>query len=74
MPHFKSLTVIGLIPTTVLLYTIGGTDRILLYGDYYVSADGNYYYSASSYSFLVYDSDGNTSVQPFLPEMPERNI
>lgn len=58
------LTVIGLIPTTVFAFTPSeGQTVSSFYGDYYVSADGNYYYSASSYSFLVYDSDGNTSVQ-----------
>ena len=33
------------------------------FGDYYVSSDGGYYRSKSSYSFIVYDSDGNTSVR-----------
>ena len=32
-------------------------------GDYYVGSDGGYYRSKSSYSFIVYDSDGNTSVR-----------
>ena len=33
------------------------------FGDYYVGSDGGYYRSKSSYSFIVYDSDGNTSVR-----------
>lgn len=33
------------------------------FGDYYVGSDGEYYRSKSSYSFIVYDSDGNTSVR-----------
>ena len=33
------------------------------FGDYYVGSDGGYYLSKSSYSFIVYDSDGNTSVR-----------
>ena len=33
------------------------------FGDYYVGSDGGYYRSQSSYSFIVYDSDGNTSVR-----------
>lgn len=33
------------------------------FGDYYVGSDGGYYLSQSSYSFIVYDSDGNTSVR-----------
>ena len=57
------LNVVGLIPTTVFAFTPSeGQTVSSFYGDYYVSADGNYYYSADSYSFLVYDSNGNTSV------------
>lgn len=33
------------------------------FGDYYVGSDGGYYRSKSSYSFIVYDSNGNTSVR-----------
>lgn len=33
------------------------------FGEYYVGSDGGYYRSKSSYSFIVYDSDGNTSVR-----------
>ena len=33
------------------------------FGDYYVGSDGEYYRSKSSYSFIVYDSDGNISVR-----------
>ena len=33
------------------------------FGDYYVGSDGGYYRSKFSYSFIVYDSDGNTSVR-----------
>ena len=33
------------------------------FGDYYVGSDGGYYRSKSSYSFIVYDSDGNISVR-----------
>ena len=33
------------------------------FGDYYVGSDGEYYRSKSSYSFIVYDSDGNSSVR-----------
>ena len=33
------------------------------FGDYYVGSDGGYYRSKSSYSFIVYDSDGNPSVR-----------
>ena len=33
------------------------------FGDYYVGSDGGYYRSKSSYSFIVYDSDSNTSVR-----------
>ena len=33
------------------------------FGDYYVGSDGGYYRSKSSYSFIVYNSDGNTSVR-----------
>ena len=33
------------------------------FGDYYVGSDGGYYRSKSSYSFIVYDGDGNTSVR-----------
>lgn len=33
------------------------------FGDYYVGSDGGYYRSKSSYSFIMYDSDGNTSVR-----------
>ena len=33
------------------------------FGDYYVGSDGGYYRSKPSYSFIVYDSDGNTSVR-----------
>lgn len=32
------------------------------FGDRYVGSDGGYYYSKDSYSFLAYDSSGNTSV------------
>lgn len=33
------------------------------FGDYYVGSDGEYYCSKSSYSFIVYDSNGDTSVR-----------
>lgn len=33
------------------------------FGEYYVGSDGEYYRSKSSYSFIVYDSDGNISVR-----------
>ena len=33
------------------------------FGDYYVGSDGEYYRSKATYSFIVYDSKGNTTVQ-----------
>ena len=33
------------------------------FGDYYVGSDGKYYRSKASYSFIVYDSKGNITVQ-----------
>ena len=33
------------------------------FGDYYVSSDGEYYRSKATYSFIVYDSKGNITVQ-----------
>lgn len=33
------------------------------FGERYVGSDGGYYYSKAPYSFLAYDSSGNTSVQ-----------
>ena len=40
-----------------------GVSCTFSFGDYYVGSDGGYYRSKSSYSFIVYDSDGNTSVR-----------
>ena len=33
------------------------------FGDKYVGSDGEHYYSKSSYSFIVYDSNGGISVR-----------
>ena len=33
------------------------------FGDYYVGSDGEYYRSKATYSFIVYDSKGNITVQ-----------
>lgn len=58
------LTVVGIIPTTVFAFSPSEGQTVSShYGDYYVGSDGQYYYSADSYSFLVYDSNGNTSVR-----------
>lgn len=58
------LTVFGLIPTSVLAFSPEEGQAVSsFYGDYYVGSDGEYYYSAPGYSYLVYDSDGNTSVR-----------
>ena len=58
------LSVVGIMPTTVFAFSPSEGQTVSShYGDYYVGSDGQYYYSADSYSFLVYDSDGNTSVR-----------
>lgn len=58
------LTVVGIMPTTVFAFSPSAGQTVSShYGDYYVGSDGQHYYSADSYSFLVYDSDGNTSVR-----------
>lgn len=58
------LTVVGIMPTTVFAFSPSEGQTVSYhYGDYYVGSDGQHYYSADSYSFLVYDSSGNTSVR-----------
>lgn len=58
------LTVIGAVPTTVFAFTPSEGQTVSShYGDYFVGSDGGYYYSADSYSYLVYDSNGNTTVR-----------
>jgi LPXTG-motif cell wall-anchored protein len=58
------LTVVGIMPTTVFAFSPSEGQTVSShYGDYYVGSDGQHYYSADSYSFLVYDSSGNTSVR-----------
>jgi hypothetical protein len=44
------------------------------FGDYYVGSDGEYYRSKSSYSFIVYDSDGNTSVRTISAGNAKRKL
>lgn len=57
------LTVVGIIPTMVFAFSPSEGQTVSShYGNYYVGSDGQYY-SADSYSFLVYDSNGNTSVR-----------
>lgn len=51
-------------PTTVFAFSPSEGQKVSsYYGDYYVGSDGGYYYSADSYSYLVYDSSGNTTVR-----------
>ena len=58
------LTVVGIMPTTVFAFSPSEGQKVSsYYGDYYVGSDGQYYYSADSYSYLVYDSNGNTTVR-----------
>ena len=58
------LTVVGIIARLVFAFSPSEGQTVSShYGDYYVGSDGQYYYSADSYSFLVYDSNGNTSVR-----------
>ena len=58
------LTAVGIMPTTVFAFSPSEGQKVSsYYGDYYVGSDGGYYYSADSYSYLVYDSSGNTTVR-----------
>lgn len=57
------LSVFSLLPSTAFAWT--GSEGVTCsssFGDYYVGADGGQYYSASSYQYLVYDSNGNASL------------
>ena len=54
------LTVVGVIPTTVFAFSPSEGQTVSShYGGNFVGSDGDYYYSADSYSYLVYDSNGN---------------
>lgn len=58
------LTVVGIMPTTVFAFSPSEGQKVSsYYGDYYVGSDRQYYYSSDSYSYLVYDSNGNTTVR-----------
>ena len=58
------LMVISALPMSAFAWTgEEGQSCTSSFGDYYVGSDGEYYRSKSSYSFLVYDSNGGTSVR-----------
>ena len=57
------LTAFSAMPLTAFAWT--GSEGVTCsssFGDYYVGYDGGQYYSASTYDYLVYDSNGNTSL------------
>lgn len=50
------------IPMTAFAWTADeGVVCSSSFGDYYVGYDGEHYYSAEEYNYLVYDSNGNTT-------------
>ena len=67
------LTVVGVIPTTVFAFSPSEGQTVSShYGGNFVGSDGDYYYSADSYSYLVYDSNGNTTVRTSSGGNPRR--
>lgn len=67
------LTVVGVIPTTVFAFSPSEGQTVSShYGGNFVGSDGDYYYSADSYSYLVYDSYGNTTVRTSSGGNPRR--
>ena len=59
-----ALMAISALPMSAFAWTSEeGKSCASSFGDYYVGSDGEYYRSKSSYSFIVYDSKGDTTVQ-----------
>lgn len=58
------LMMITALPMSAFAWTSEeGKSCISSFGDYYVGSDGEYYRSKATYSFIVYDSKGNITVQ-----------
>ena len=58
------LIIITALPMSAFAWTSEeGKSCTSSFGDYYVGSDGEYYRSKATYSFIVYDSKGNTTVQ-----------
>ena len=58
------LMVITALPMSAFAWTSEeGKSCTSSFGDYYVGSDGEYYRSKATYSFIVYDSKGNITVQ-----------
>ena len=64
------LMVAGVVPLNAFAWGTQGQVCSSAFGDKYVGSDGDNYYSASTYDYLVYDNEGNTtkhtkSAEPF---------
>ena len=58
------LMVLAALPTSAFAWTgEEGENCTSSFGEPYVGSDGDYYYSKAPYSFLAYDSSGNTTVR-----------
>lgn len=58
------LMMITALPMSAFAWTSeAGKSCTSSFGDYYVGSDGEYYRSKATYSFIVYDSKGNITVQ-----------
>lgn len=58
------LMIITALPLSAFAWTSEeGKSCTSSFGDYYVGSDGEYYRSKATYSFIVYDSKGNITVQ-----------
>lgn len=58
------LMVLAALPMSAFAWTgEEGENCTSSFGEPYVGSDGDYYYSKAPYSFLAYDSSGNTTVR-----------
>lgn len=55
------LMVAGVVPLNAFAWGTQGQVCSSAFGDKYVGSDGDNYYSASTYDYLVYDNEGNTT-------------
>ncbi len=56
------LMVVGIVPLNAFAWGTEGQVCSSAFGDPYLSYDGENYYSASTYDYMVYDSEGNTTL------------
>ena len=55
------MMVVGIVPLNAFAWGTTGQTCSSDFGNKYVGYDGENYYSASTYDYLVYDKDGNVS-------------